>query len=92
VADLKRSAKSKAYFSTMGQVFEEHPAAAITCLLSGVLGVALLFAFIAPFDPERFGVADYKRMWKDLVGVRFILPLGIALCAISGGIYLIWLK
>ena len=68
------------------------PVTTIICLLSGVIGVALLLAFVSPFEPERFGVADYKRVWKELTGVRLILPLGIALCAISACIYFTWLK
>ena len=76
----------------MQALFESHPAAATVCLLTGILGLALVGAFLAPFEFEHFGPSDFKRTWEKLRGVRFIFPLGIVFCAVALGVYTVWLR
>ena len=50
-----------------------------------------LLSMTGRFSPG-LGLGDYKKVWEGTKGIRFLVPLGAALCAISYFTYRIWLK
>ena len=84
----------------------EHPIASIVCIMSGVFGAIFIVALLAPFDAknitarqmdekpseEKSNLQEYKSVWNETKGVRFLFPLGLALCLLSYIVHRVWLK
>ena len=85
----------------------EHPIAAVACIMSGVFGAIFLLSFVVPFDyndillrvaeknklqQKTSWSEEYKAVWAETRGMRFLVPLGVVLCLVSLTTYLVWLN